>query len=77
MERESARQLALHGGDDYELLFSVSPARASLLPAKFHGLRITKIGVITAGQGVRIVGKNRNPEPLMAAGWDPFRQRAR
>jgi len=75
MEWESARQLALHGGDDYELLFSVSPARASLLPAKFRGLGLTKIGEIAAGRGVRIIGKNGKPEPLRAAGWDPFRQK--
>lgn len=74
MDRQSARQLALHGGDDYELLFSVSPARASLLPARFRGLRLTKIGEITAGRGVRIIGKNGKPEKLAAAGWDPFRQ---
>ncbi|HEV2102824.1 MAG TPA: thiamine-phosphate kinase [Candidatus Acidoferrum sp.] len=73
MERESARQLALHGGDDYELLFSVPPARVSQLPANFRGLRITRIGEITAGRGVRITGKNGRPEPLRAAGWDPFR----
>lgn len=73
MEQESARRLALHGGDDYELLFSVSTARASQLPANFRGLRVTKIGEITAGRGVRITGKNGKPEPLRAAGWDPFR----
>jgi len=75
MDRPSARQLAVHGGDDYELLFSVSPARASLLPAKFRGLRLTKIGEIAAGRGVRIIGKNGKSEPLRAAGWDPFRQK--
>jgi thiamine-monophosphate kinase len=77
MERESARQLALHGGDDYELLFSVSPARASLLPAKFRGLRITKIGEITVRRGVRIVGNAGKPESLLAGGWDPFRRKIR
>jgi len=71
---ESARQLALHGGDDYELLFSVSAAGASRLPAKFHGLRLSKIGEITGGRGVRIIGKNGMTEPLRAAGWDPFRR---
>lgn len=73
MDCQSARQLALHGGDDYELLFSVSPVRASLLPAKFRGLRLTKIGEIAAGRGVQIIGENRKPKPLRAAGWDPFR----
>jgi thiamine-monophosphate kinase len=74
MDRQSARQLALHGGDDYELLFCISPAGASRLPAKFRGLRLTRIGGITAGRGVRIIGKNGKPEQLEANGWDPFRQ---
>jgi thiamine-monophosphate kinase len=75
MKRKIGRQLALHGGEDYELLFSVSPKRAWLLPAKLRGLRLTKIGEIVAGRGVRIVGKNEKLEPLEAAGWDPFRRK--
>jgi thiamine-monophosphate kinase len=75
IERESAKQLALQGGEDYELLFSVSAGRAALLSARFRGLRITKIGEITASSGVRMVGKNGKPERLTASGWDPFRQK--
>jgi thiamine-monophosphate kinase len=75
MDRESARQLALHGGDDYELLFSVPPRRVSQLPANFRGLRLTQIGEITAGGSVRILGRDGKPEPLRVAGWDPFRQK--
>jgi thiamine-monophosphate kinase len=71
---EHARQLTLHGGDDYELLFAVSPRNLALLPAKFRKLRLTQIGKITADRGVRIIGKNGRPEPLRVAGWDPFRQ---
>jgi thiamine-monophosphate kinase len=71
---EHARQLALHGGDDYELLFTVSPRNLSSLSAKFRKLRLTQIGKITAELGVRIIGKNGKPEPLQVAGWDPFRQ---
>jgi len=71
---EHARQLTLHGGDDYELLFTVSPRNLALLPAKFQKLRLTQIGKITADRGVRIIGKNGRPVPLRVAGWDPFRQ---
>jgi thiamine-monophosphate kinase len=74
MDRESAIRLALHGGDDYELLFSVSPGRASLMPTRFHRLRLTKIGAITTERGVRVSGKNGKSERLRAAGWDPFRR---
>ncbi|HEV3419978.1 MAG TPA: thiamine-phosphate kinase [Candidatus Acidoferrum sp.] len=71
---EHARQLTLHGGDDYELLFTVSPRNLALLSAKFQKLRLTQIGKITADRGVRIIGKNGRPVPLRVAGWDPFRQ---
>jgi thiamine-monophosphate kinase len=71
---ENARQLSLHGGDDYELLFTVSPRNLALLSAKFRKLRLTQIGKITVDRGVRIIGKNGRPELLRVAGWDPFRQ---
>jgi len=74
MDRESARQLALHGGDDYELLFTVSPRKQLLLSANFHGLRLTQIGEITTERGARIFGREGKLEPLHVAGWDPFRQ---
>jgi thiamine-monophosphate kinase len=70
---DSARQLALHGGDDYELLLAVSPRNAELLPAKFRKLPLTRIGELTKELGVQIIGKNGTREPLRAAGWDPFR----
>jgi thiamine-monophosphate kinase len=70
---ESARQLALHGGDDYELLFTISRRKAASLPAKFRELRLTRVGEITKGRGVQIIGKDGTPTPLRAAGWDPFR----
>jgi thiamine-monophosphate kinase len=73
IDLESARHLALHGGDDYELLFTASPRKAELLPAKFRELRLTPIGEITKGRGVQIIGKDGTREPLRAAGWDPFR----
>lgn len=70
---ESARQLALHGGDDYELLFTISRRKAALIPAKFHELRLTRVGEITKGRGVQLIGKDGTRKPLRAAGWDPFR----
>jgi thiamine-monophosphate kinase len=71
---ESAQQLALHGGDDYELLFTISPRKAALLPAIFRKLRLTQIGQITAERRVQVTNKEGKVEPLRAAGWDPFRE---
>jgi thiamine-monophosphate kinase len=68
-----AIELALHGGDDYEILFAVSPRKSGTLPTQFGKLRLTQIGKITAKHGVRVTGKAGKVEPLRAAGWDPFR----
>ncbi len=70
---DSARQLALHGGDDYELVFTVSAHKANRLPTIFHKLKLTQIGEITNGRKVRIVDKYGRPQELRPAGWDPFR----
>jgi thiamine-monophosphate kinase len=58
---------ALHGGEDYELLFTL-PARVEA-PAEFEGLPLTRIGVMHRGAGVQL-----NGAPLEALGWDHFAQ---
>jgi thiamine-monophosphate kinase len=65
--------LALHGGDDYELLFTVPPRRAKMLPGYFEGLRLTAIGEITRKRGVRVLTESGHEQLLLAGGWDPFR----
>ena len=40
-------ELALHGGDDYELLFTVRANQT--LPAKIDGVPLTRVGEITGG----------------------------
>lgn len=47
---------ALTGGDDYELLFTVSPEFEAILQekAKETGVPVTKIGVIRTGSGVQL-----------------------
>jgi thiamine-monophosphate kinase len=48
-------QLALHGGEDFELLFTVSARDVSRLPRKVDGTQITRIGEIqTSDEGVQI-----------------------
>jgi len=70
---DSARELALHGGDDYELLFTVSRRNAARIPAMFQRLRLTQIGELTRGRSVQMSSKNGTREPLPVSGWDPFR----
>ena len=48
-------QLALHGGEDFELLFTVKPNDVSRLPRKVDGAQITRIGEIqTSNEGIQI-----------------------
>ncbi|MCW8918210.1 MAG: thiamine-phosphate kinase, partial [Gammaproteobacteria bacterium] len=67
----AARELALYGGDDYELCFCVPPQReAELLRlARTLALPLTRIGEITNEVGVlRVDG-----EPVVGGGYDHFR----
>ncbi|HEX4164482.1 MAG TPA: thiamine-phosphate kinase [Bryobacteraceae bacterium] len=55
---------ALHGGEDYELLFTA----AKRLPKQIAGLSITRIGTVRSGPAlIRL-----NDRPLKEAGFDHF-----
>lgn len=66
-------RLALHGGDDYELLFAVTRTKAGRVPRSLEGVPITAIGEITAECKVLLSEDNERPRPLEAGGWDPFK----
>jgi len=65
--------LALHGGDDYELLFTVPRRLAKKIPAQHRGVRLTPIGEIIRGRNVRLVDKDSRAASLDPLGWDHFR----
>jgi len=71
----SALHLALHGGEDYELLFTASP-RAKI-PARIAGVPIHAIGHMkTRRKGkplIEMVGSDGKRTPLNAGGWEHFR----
>ena len=62
---------ALHGGDDYELLFTV-PGRKRV-PGKIAGVVVTRIGTITRGSKMRAVAADGRKSPLRPQGWEHFR----
>jgi thiamine-monophosphate kinase len=66
-------QMALHGGDDYELLFTVPKSKAKRLPRSVGGVPITRIGEITRAREVMVSDGDGEPRILEAAGWDTFR----
>ena len=68
-----ARELTLHGGDDYELLFTVKPGNLRRVPRQVHGLPLTRIGTITRDLRILVL-EGRRALPLRTGGWDPFRK---
>jgi thiamine-monophosphate kinase len=68
-------QLALHGGDDYELLFTVPANKAGLLPGKHGSVALTQIGKTTEQSGLVLLQENGRGRPLNPSGWDPFRMK--
>lgn len=67
---------ALHGGDDYELLFTVPKRKARQLGNRFAGAPVTIIGEIQSGSRILLVQEDGKEKPLEAAGWDPFRRKS-
>jgi thiamine-monophosphate kinase len=67
--------LALNGGDDYELLFTVAPNKTHKIPSTYQGLKLTAIGEIVRGSAIEVKRPNAKSSPLKPAGWDPFRSK--
>jgi thiamine-monophosphate kinase len=66
-------QLALHGGEDYELLFTAPGSKR--LPSKLAGVPITQIGHITRQRKILLVNENGVGHELPARGWEHFRRK--
>ena len=65
-------QMALHGGEDYELLFTVSPSHARKLERAPNFRTLTAIGEITKSKKIFLVNHTGKQWPLKPLGWDPF-----
>jgi thiamine-monophosphate kinase len=71
-QHPAALELALNGGDDYELLFTVRPGNAHRIPRSFRGLPLTAIGTITHQRALLLIHSDDHTERLRPRGWDPF-----
>jgi len=71
--RQVDLQLALHGGEDYELLFTASPGKR--VPSRIAGVPITHIGHITRGRKLFLRNRDGVGYELQALGWEHFRRR--
>jgi thiamine-monophosphate kinase len=65
-----AVDLALHGGEDYELLFAARPAVP--MPRSLAGVPITRIGFLTRGSGISLIGRDGRHRTLKPGGWEHF-----
>ena len=61
--------LALHGGEDYELLFTAPPAKR--VPGRIDSVSITRIGEIVRGRRMQIVRAGQK-SILASRGWEHF-----
>jgi thiamine-monophosphate kinase len=63
-------QLALHGGEEYELLFTAPPNRR--IPKQIAGVPITRIGEIVHSRQMKLVTPDGERTILKPAGWEHF-----
>jgi thiamine-monophosphate kinase len=74
LDPKAALQAALHGGEDYELLFA-APASLSM-PLSLAGVSITRIGSLTRPRSGRplmtIIAPDSSRAELKPGGWEHF-----
>ncbi|MGO9087004.1 MAG: thiamine-phosphate kinase [Terriglobales bacterium] len=70
--REVDLALALHGGEDYELLFTARPGKR--IPAQIAGVALTEIGRITRKRKVLLMNPKGVGYELESHGWEHFRR---
>jgi thiamine-monophosphate kinase len=70
-----ARELALTGGDDYELCFTVSPAKVGKLKQELPPERwgYSRIGTVREAPGA-VVSRDGNVMEFSHSGYDHFRK---
>ena len=68
--KEVDLQLALHGGEDYELLFTAP--RSKRIPFRIAGVPIARIGRITRSKKILLMNRGEVSK-LEALGWEHLR----
>ncbi|HEV7859832.1 MAG TPA: thiamine-phosphate kinase [Pyrinomonadaceae bacterium] len=64
--------LAVHGGEDFELLFTVSPRNLKRLPGEVRGVPVTYLGDVTNQAGRVMLAKGAHRRRLHAQGFSHF-----
>ena len=72
--RSATLEMALHGGDDYELLFTAP--RKVRVPNQIAGLKVSEIGMILSKKdgpaGIQILDESGRSRTLRSRGWQHF-----
>lgn len=69
---EHSLELALNGGEDYELLFAVPRRKAGKVPRTCSGVPLQCIGQMYRPREVLLIDQDGRPSPLAPAGYDHF-----
>jgi thiamine-monophosphate kinase len=64
-------RFALHGGEDYELLFTVRPGKR--VPPQLAGVPLTQIGVVTRGRKIFLRNAKGVRYEFLPRGWEHFK----
>jgi thiamine-monophosphate kinase len=70
--REVDLEFALHGGEDYELLFTAPPK--GRVPSQIAGVPVTPVGHVTRERKIFLMNRNRIGYELQPRGWEHFRK---
>jgi thiamine-monophosphate kinase len=71
---KNPERLALHGGEDYQLLFTVSPRRLRSLAPLREKFDLHSIGRMTERKGIQVVDKRGRKRPLRPEGYEHLLQ---
>jgi len=67
--------LALHGGEDFELLFTVKREDVPRLPKRVDGVAISRIGEVTDQRGTVRIAEKKRVWDLAPQGFEHFKKR--
>jgi thiamine-monophosphate kinase len=70
--REVDLELSLHGGEDYELLFTAPPGKH--IPMQMSGVALSEIGVITRSGKISLIDNKGIAHRLKPRGWEHFKR---
>jgi thiamine-monophosphate kinase len=70
--REVDLRMAVHGGEDYELLFTAGANKR--IPSRIAGVAITQIGRVTRGRSIFVFNPASIGYELEPRGWEHFRE---